>query len=323
MRAFVVAVGLMASVLAHADERPWAAGVSEAQQADALALFAQGNEAYSKPDYAEAARLYREALARWDHPAIHGNLAMALVHLDAPVVAHEEIERALAYGPAPFEQTAYAQLLTSRKLLLGQLARIEVRCDEEGAAVTLDSKPILSGRGSAERYVRIGAHEVVARKPGRLTFTSHVTALPDAPQTITVVLVPLEQAGGFTQRWSTWKPWAVVAAGVAVLAVGVGLEVAARQNIDAYEQEIARSCPAGCTSASLAPAVRDLVSTGQDEHGVAIGAMSLGAAGIVTGGVLAYLNRPRRVHLDEAGRRVSVAPKLGRSTLGLAVTISY
>src|SRR5438128_85746 len=72
-----------------AAERPWAHGVAEAEQKAALGLFREANILLNDGLFARAADQYRAALKHWDHPAIHYNLALALVNLDQPVDAFD------------------------------------------------------------------------------------------------------------------------------------------------------------------------------------------------------------------------------------------
>jgi hypothetical protein len=323
MKRALLALVLLAGGAARAAPRPWAEGVAASEQSTALELFRQGNEAFARSDYAAAARPYREALDHWDHPAIRGNLAIVLINLDDPVGAYEQLEKALRFDEAPFEQAVYAELLTTRKLLLGQLGQVEVLCDVPGAVVTLDGVTLLTGPGQVQRVVRAGAHQVVAKKPRHLTFTSEVTALPASPLIIHVQLVPLEQAGTWERRWPEWKPWLVVGAGAAVLAAGVAFELQARSDLDGYEAEIARSCPSGCNPSDLPAAVRDLESGGKRDSRIGVAAMIVGGAALATGGVLVLMNQPRHVEVEESGRRIAAAPVVSPGFFGAAASMTF
>jgi hypothetical protein len=97
--AFGMAV-LFASAPASAQsteaERPWAKNVPEPARKQALELFQQGNEKFLQKNYREAADIYALALAQWQHPRIHGNLAVSLIHRGRPGDALKHIEAALA-----------------------------------------------------------------------------------------------------------------------------------------------------------------------------------------------------------------------------------
>jgi hypothetical protein len=301
------------------DARPWAAGVSAEQQERALALFARGNDAFAHFDYKVAAQLYREALTHWAHPAIHGNLAVTLIHLDDPVAAYQEIELALRYGEAPFDEAVFRQLTTDRKLLSAQLGELAITSHVAGAEVTVDGERVLAGAGAFSRRVRSGSYQVVAQKPAHLTFTREVTVLPEQRVDILVQLVPLDQVGGSERRWRAWVPWLVVGGGAVVLGAGIGTRLAAQGNVDDYEAEIARACPDGCPEASLPQAVRDLAGRARFENQLGITSIVVGGAALITGGVLVYLNQPRRVRFDESGRRITAAPIATPDVVGVAL----
>jgi hypothetical protein len=304
---------------AQVEERPWAQGVSDAEQQRALDGFRTGNEAFGATDYVAAVRAYRDALGHWDHPAIHGNLAVALIHLDDPVAALEHLDEALRFGPSPFEPSMYGQLETDRKLLLGQLGSIEVVCDVDGAVVTLDGHTVLVGKGTIARTVRAGSYQVVAKKQSHLTFASQVSALPAHPVIIRVELVPLELAGGVERRWAPWKPWAVVSGGAALAGIGLAYQLAARGSVDEFEAEIARSCPSGCRPEDLPRPVRDLEERARLQNRIGVTALALGGVAFVAGGAMVVWNQPRRVRLEESGQRVSAAPLVGAHVLGVAL----
>jgi hypothetical protein len=297
---------------ASADEsggRPWAVGVPQDKQTSAFARFNQGNEAFARDDFQTAVARYREALAEWAHPAIRGNLAIALIHLDQPIEAYAQLESAFAFGAAPFDTTVYNQLQTNYKLLRGQLARIEIRGDVAGAVVLLDGVERTAGK----HVIKAGAHELVARKPGFLTFTSRVVAAADTDTVIDVRLVPLEDASKLVRRWPAWKPWAVTAGGAALVLVGVGFELAAQSNVDDYELEVARACPSGCEESSLPGAVRGLKSRARWQNVAGIASLTIGGLGVAAGITAVLLNQPRRQRVDESGR-VVFAPMLGETT---------
>src|SRR5262249_25641806 len=119
-------------------DRPWAEKVPESAQKEALQLFEEGNKLFETSEHTAALAKYREALKVWDHPAIRFNAAVALINLDQPLAANENLELALRYGALPFSQENYQQALTYRKLLHGQLATLKVSCSEPGAELSMD-----------------------------------------------------------------------------------------------------------------------------------------------------------------------------------------
>jgi tetratricopeptide (TPR) repeat protein len=112
--------------LSPALTRPWAAGVSDSEQAIARELYVAGNREFAELRFAQALAKYKEAIQHWDHPAIRYNMAVCLINLDQLVEARDNLERSLAYGAAPLEGDTYGHGLTSRKLLDAQLAHLKI-----------------------------------------------------------------------------------------------------------------------------------------------------------------------------------------------------
>jgi hypothetical protein len=205
-------------------ERPWARGVAKEDQDRALALFKEGNQLFEESQHAEALAKYRAALAAWDHPAIRYNTAVALIHLNEPLDAFDNLERALVYGDQALGAETYAQALTYKKLLLGQLAELQVGCDEAGAEVMLDrGTRLFVGPGKASRRLVPGPHQLVARKAGFLTETRTVVLLPGKPLTERIVLQRIRTETK-PLRKRAWF-WTVLVGSVAVAATGVALAV--------------------------------------------------------------------------------------------------
>jgi hypothetical protein len=144
----------------------------------------------------------------------------------------------------------------------------------------------------------------VAREPGHLTRTYDVDVLPGAPREIAVALAPLSALDREERRWPAWRPWAVVGGGAALVALGAGLAVSARSELNAFEDEIQRSCRAGCARDDLPEAVWAQRDRAELRDRVGVGALVVGGAVVVGGGVLVVLNQPRQVRVDEDGRRI-------------------
>src|SRR5205085_45324 len=91
-----------------AGERPWAVGVSPEQQKTALAKFREANDMLNNGLFARAANTYKEALQSWKHPAIHYNLALALMNVDQPIEAYDNLENSMIYGEqGPLEKDKF------------------------------------------------------------------------------------------------------------------------------------------------------------------------------------------------------------------------
>jgi hypothetical protein len=314
---------LLCSVaLAAPTDRPWAAGVSEEDQQRALGIFKEGNTLFAELQHAEALAKYREALKVWNHPAIRYNAAVALINLDKPLDAMEELESSLRFGEAPLGAETYKQALIYKKLLSGQLAELDVTCDEPGAEVVLDGAPLFVAPGKTSRRLLPGAHSLVARKNGFLTETRSLQLVPGHLSSETVKLQNLSTLPTHTvRRWALWKPWTVFAAGVAVALIGLPLILDAKSNFDTFDSEISRLCPNGCSSSQLPTTVLEADSRARAENAAAIAMFSIGGAAAAAGAVLLILNQPR---IEAAPRpAVTVAPALGGGSFGLTAKISY
>lgn len=269
-----------------ADERPWAKGVSPDDQRTALALFRDGNAALKEGLFPEAATKYRDALTRWDHPAIHYNLVLALRSLDQPLELRAHLMKAISYGAEPLDAAKFATAKLIQETVEKQLARIEVKCDEPGAQVVMDGRPLFTAPGKYEEFVRPGPHSIVATKQGYLT-NQMSRALPAGELTaLDLKLFKAEDLTKYKRRWSQAVPWGVVAAGAVVGLAGAGLHYGAAKSFDDFDQKVLASNGSAATNE-----LTSLRSQGNTLQGVAIGCYAVGGAALVTGVVLVYLNR--------------------------------
>lgn len=317
-RRLALVVVLALPGVALAEPRPWAEGVPAETQAKALRLFRLGNSLFEESKYSLALARYREALDAWDHPAIRFNAAVALIHLDQPLIAYEHLEAALRWGAAPFEAKTHEQAQIYRKLLAGQIAELEVTCGEPGAEVLLDGERLFIGPGKVRRRMPPGPHQLAARKPGFATEATalnleagqlHREPLTLRPATATPVKL--------VRRWATWVPWSVLAAGAAVGLIGVPVRINAQTQLNSFDADLARLCPSGCTESQIPRTVFAGQSSGNTENAVAIGLFAAGGALIVTGVVLVAMNAPRPEQ-DPTPSQVAIAPVLGPGVFGLS-----
>jgi hypothetical protein len=303
--------------------RPWAENVSDSAQQAALALFEEGNKLFETSQHTAALAKYREALKSWDHPAIRYNAAVALINLDQPLAANENLELALRYGALPFSSETYQQALTYQKLLHGQLAQLKVSCSEPDAEVTVDGAPFVVAPGEASRWVLPGPHQIVVRKAGFVTQTRSLTVLPGRPASEAVSLQKIRIVATHTvRRWSTWTPWVVIGSGAVVAGLGVPFLLAAKSNVNAYDNWIAASCPAGCTTSSVPEAVLAERDRGRTDNVVAISLFSAGGA-LAAGGILMLIFNQPRIAPAPTAARLSVMPFVGARTVGFSVALEH
>ena len=305
------------------DDRPWAKGVAPVEREAARSLVKEGNRLVEDALFVKAAEKYRAALMHWDNPAIHFNLALALINLDQPVEVYKHLEKALQYGAAPLGPEKAEHARSYRALIEKQLARVVIVCQVSGAAVTLDGNPLFTGPGRYEDVVRAGPHTVVARRADSFPTEQTATLPPGETSTIDLKLYRAEDLTRFRRKWPAWKPWMAVASGIVVAGVGGILHWQGRESIRAFDAGVANDCPTGCNS--IPPALAALRSRGRAEQALAIVAYSLGGAGIVTGGVLIHINRPQafRIKPTEQAPVLSLAPLLGPGQAGLLTTLRF
>lgn len=301
--------------------RPWAQGVPQDKQTQALTLFTEGNTLFAESQHAAALAKYRAALEVWDHPAIRYNAAVSLMNLDKPLAAYENLDKALAWGDAPLGEETYKQALLYKKLLAGQLAELEVVCDEPGAEVMLDGALLFRAPGRQTQRLLPGAHQLVARKPGWLTESRALELASGKKTTETIKLATVTSLPMRTvRRWTWWKPWTVFAAGALVAVIGIPLIVDAKSNFDAFDAELARQCPSGCTAAQLPSTALAARDRGNAEQSAAVGMFVVGGATLATSIVLLILNQPR---LEAAPRPFTLAPIVAPHSTGLTASIRF
>lgn len=303
-------------------ERPWAKGVPADKQAAALALFRDGNFLLKNSLFPRAVEKYREALKLWDHPAIHYNMALALLNLNEPLDLHHHLTQSMRFGEAPLDKDKFERATTFKKLIEQQLSRVEITCDAPGASVSMDGQVLFTAPGHYEGLVRPGKHLITATKEGFLPTEMNQTLLPGEKASLSLKLYTAADLTRYRREWSAWKPWAVVGAGAAVALAGGALHMQARGSFEKFDTRIAE-----CGGCIPAPEVSDLRTRGTSMQQLAFGAYAVGGAALVTGAVLAFINRPQeyQINPDEAGspQGASVAPLLGRGEGGILATFRF
>lgn len=313
LRILAVAILLLgAAGIAHAQDKPWAAGVSKANQDAALALYQDGNGYFEQSLFKQAYEKYELALTSWDHPAIRYNAAVCLINLDRPVEAYEHLLAALRFGEPPLGKELFAQAQTYEKMLKPRIAELEVVCKEPGAEITLDGEPLFVAPGSTTKRVLVSdPHQIVAKKAKYETVTQSVTLQPGARTTLVLKLKLLESAKRLTRRWAPWKPWAVVAGGVVAGGLGLGSYVLARGARTDFDEYTTANCPCATKGGELLGYENDM----KRYETIAYSAWAVGGAVLVTGAVLVYLNQPRLA--------ATVTPTIGREHAGAVLTVRW
>ena len=295
----------LAAASAHADDKPWATGVSEENQKAAFALYDEANKAFAQAEYKPALETYTKALALWDHPQIRYNIAVCLINLDHPVEALDNLEQAMRFGNAPIGPDLWNQGQSYKKLVSARVAEIRVDA-EPGASVSLDGKPLVG----PQQRVLTGDHQIVVEKPSYQTETRAVRLNGGDHVTIKIELKPVAVARTLHRKWTRWVPWAVLGGGVVVAAVGAPVLVAAGSSYDRYDAAVRTDCVHGCIAGQpTSQHVADLQSHAKLENNAAVSLFAVGGAVAATGFVMVILNQPRLV-----------SPIVGSDHVGLAIS---
>jgi tetratricopeptide (TPR) repeat protein len=305
--------------------RPWASGVKATEQQAALALFHEGNVQLNDGLFAKASEKYKEALTHWDHPAIHYNLALALMNLDQPIDAFDNFQLAIKYGEAPLQSKDKFDNAKNYMVVLDkEIGEVEVTCNKVGAKVAVDGKEVFTAPGTYKGKVRAGKHTIVATLEGHPTRVDAPYISPGAPFRIELKLYTVAELTRYRRKWETsWTPYVVMGGGVAVGAVGGLLELLASNKYKSYDDQVAacNTMNMGCANSS---SLKDLRSSGDTLKDVGFAMYGIGAAAVVTGAVLWFINRPeayqiRAEDLQPEPPAVSVTPVVTPTFAGAAL----
>jgi hypothetical protein len=290
-------------------DTPWSQGVSAETRAKANALFDEGNQLFAQQAHAPALEKYKAAVALWDHPLIRFNLAVTEIRLDRILEAADDLEKALRYGDKPFKPELYQQALDYQALIKGRVGYIEASCDTTASHLLLDGKPWFDCPGTNKQRVPAGEHAIVGERQNYLTQSTKVVVAGGATAKAKIALIPLDAAVKLEYPHRRWVPWTMAGIGLAVGVGGVGTYFLGKNQLDQFQADYAVQCANGCEPGLTDPSHGPLKAE-QDgatlKGNVGIAMMATGGAVMVTGVVLAILNRPHRVL-----PHVEVAPQAG------------
>lgn len=309
------------------DDKPWNRGVPLPVRETARDLFLEGNRLFHIPVYPRAADKYVAALARWKHPAIYFNLALAQLNLGQEVEAHDSLQQALQHGADPLGPEQFAEAQRQLHELERQMGRIRISCATPGAEVSLDGAMLFVGTGSRERWVKAAAHEVTAKRPDYLSEARRLTVAPGQVQDVDLHLITLAEAQDSGRRWRPWKPWAVVAAGGAIVVAGGVVHALSFKNFKDFDHGVSQlpCATGGCTEQQIGPALGDQLAAANREQRIAVGAYIAGGAVIAAGALFLYLNRPHLTEDDGArasAGSVAIVPAISPDAIGAVIRVS-
>ncbi len=313
-------------------DRPWALGVSPAQQDAALKHLQEGNSLLKESLFVAAAKIYRQALTEWDHPGIHYNLALALLNMDQPVEVFQHLQAAIKYGAEPLDPEKLEHAKSYLRLIEKQVASVDIRCDIDGAQVTFDGALLFRAPGSYQGLVRAGTHTVTASKEGFDTTSRTEEMTYDKRTILNMRLYTSGDLIGYKRRYPVWRPIAVAAFGGVLLATGAIFTLQAKKNFDSFDTSATQVCPAGgCATGDPSYAgLNNLRNTGNTYKTLATISYVAGGTIAAAGVLLLVLDRsiPYRVdpetdRRDVASTRPLVSPFFSSGLAGLAATGSF
>jgi hypothetical protein len=148
-----------------------------------------------------------------------------------------------------------------------------------------------------------------------------VAVAPGAQEAVELSLRKLVE----DRPWATWKPWAVVGAGVAVAAASGVVHGLSEHDFSSFDSGFAKlPCAAmGCKQDQIDSQLNARLNRARLEQRIAVGGYLAGGALIAAGAVLVYMNRPHLMEREDAnpGGGVSVVPVVSSDMLGVAVTV--
>lgn len=297
--------------------RPWAEGVTDENQRMARAAFQEGNRLLKESLFAQAIVKYQEALAGWDHPAIHYNHALALSTLDQPLKTREELLQAMKYGAAPLGEDQFQQAERYKILVEKQLTHITIQCDSAGAAVTLNGRALFTAPGQYQGFVLPGEQLVSAAKDGHVSDERIMDLDAGKPVTVRLGVYTEAELTRYERKWPQYGPWIVAGAGAVVTGVGAWFFFQARDEQAQFDERAASLCSEtsptnfgtgsdgsglgirGCSEDT--PEYASLVELRDDaqvDNVIGVSMLAAGGVALVTGAVLLYVNRAQPYRLE-------------------------
>lgn len=308
--------------------RPWAEGVSAEESKAALALFTEGNALLKDGIFPDAARKYREALTHWNHPAIHYNLALALVNLDQPIEMFHALEAAMAYDCKAIDDDKCKQAKNLKSIVEKQLAHVEYTVELAGAKMVFDGKEVFTGPGTWKELIQSGEHSVTVQAKGHVTTQVSAKILGGETDVRTFELFTEDQLLRTKRLMPGFVPFTVGGIGAAIIGGGFFLHQSAKSSFADYDAGIKTCAAADPTGGCTTPpnGLFDKKTSAKTKQTIAMGAYGLGGAALAAGITLFALNRPQtyRVNPKEVAEPgVSLIPVVTPDLTGLAAIGSF
>ncbi len=294
----------------------------DAQQQAAYEHFRDGLELHHRLLFEDAALAYQRALNGWQHPKFYLYLSHALARSGAPLRAFTALQQALAGDPKALDaqDTRTAQVVEAE--LVQQLAAITVRCDADGAEVTINDQIWFSCPGERRKMVRPGFYLVDVRQAGHVPVSQSMTLRAGEWAVVEPNLVAKEDAVRVERRWPRALPWGVGLAGIAIAAVGATNYARAARDIDGLQRDIDGLCAPGARRCPSSAEIDDKYDGARFRQIVGVGLLTAGTGTLLTALLMRLQTRDVA---DESVRRpsVEVLPLMEGSAAGLSLDIEF
>ena len=188
--------------------------------------------------------------------------------------------------------------------------------------VSVDGREVFVAPGKFTEKVQVGKHTFVAEKQG---YTTHINAPyigPGEKFRIELKLYTAEELTRYHRKWNaTWVPWTVMGGGALIAFAGALSEFSAQSTYQQYDHKVAlcNMNNAGCASTKE---LTDLRASGDSKKTLGYVGYGVGAAAILIGAGLAYINRPEAYQIREQdleNEKVSVAPIITPDGAGASI----
>lgn len=289
-------LGLLLPRAALAQPEPPSAQ-SATPSVDAKAEFTNAIKLYKADDAAGALPIFQRVADATKSPNAYLYVGHCLSKLGRYVEAHvafsATLKAILAQPDEKYEATRQAAL-TQLAALSQRVAKLVVSLTETppGLEVTVDGRPLEAAQLGTALVLEPGEHQVLARADGMQPVTRTITVQVGEEKTLAIALqpkdqprsapTPIEPASNGSGK--TLKVIGFVAAGVGVAGLGA-FTVTGLQAKGVYEDLKSACGGAGCSDA----AHQSDIQRGKSLQTMANVGLAVGAAGVLSGGILLYL----------------------------------
>jgi hypothetical protein len=243
---------------------------------------------------------------------------------------YDALQKAMVYGDAPLDEDKFKRAQGYIHLIEGQLAHVELTCDQPGAKVYIDGEEVFTAPGQYKGLVVVGEHTVMAKGDGFSPTQLSQKLGPRETMRLNLKLFTDAQLTREKRKMPAWIPYASAGAGVVLAGVGALMANQASSDMKTYDQLIA-SCAQtdpthGCSHAQD-PMYTNAKSSAQTKQTLATAGFAIGGAAVAAGIVLYIINRPESYRIDPFSEKeepaVSVVPYVGPDGGGFAATIRF